>query len=133
MHTINEEALVTFVFSYYHQSLLASKRARRFIAAVGFEDSDLIERLYLGFSDRTLGPQLPADTTPSGAAVRGMLRELGLLRASGHEYLRGCVAFPLFSDDHRILGAYAFRVGVYEKSAKLVARSWVRYTAASQT
>ncbi len=127
MNTINEDALVAFVFSYYHQSLLGSERAMRFVAALRFDDPDLVERLYLGYADRTLGQQLPDDSTATGAAIRGMLRHLGLLKPSGHEYLRGCVVLPLVHIDRRIVGAYAFRVGVFEKRKCLEPVSWVRH------
>ncbi len=126
MHTINEDALVAFVFSYYHQSLKNSERAMRFVTALRFNEPELIERLYLGFSDRTLGQQLPADDTATGAAVRGMLRRLGLLKPTGHEFLRGCVAFPLLDASHQVVGAYAFRLGPYEKRRWLEPVSWVR-------
>lgn len=127
MHTINEESLVEFVFSHYHQSLKSSERAMRFLRSIGFDDPALVDELYLGFSDRTLGHQLPPDTSPTGAAARGTLRRLGLIRASGHEYLRGCVAFPLHDPAGRVIGAYAFQLKSYEKCRRLVPVSWVRY------
>jgi hypothetical protein len=132
MDAINEDALVAFVFSYYHQSLLGSERAMRFVAALRFDDPGLVEHLYLGYADRTLGQQLPSDTTATGAAVRGMLRRLGLLKASGHEYLRGCVVLPLFHNDRRILGAYAFQVDIFEKQKRLESVSWVRHVTERQ-
>jgi len=126
MQTINENSLVAFVFSHYHQSLKASQRAIRFLQRRGFGDPDLVDDLYLGYSDRTLGRQLPPDTTPTGAAVRGCLRRLGLLRASGHEQLWGCIAFPLRDPEGNIIGAYAFKLADYEKGHRLVPVSWVR-------
>lgn len=126
MHRINEDSLIAFVFSHYHQSLLSSNRALRFLRKLRFDEPRLIVDLYLGFCDRTLGSQLPPDTTPSGAAVRGRLRQLGLLRASGHEHLRGCVAFPLRDAKGRVIGAYAFKLSDYEKGRRLVPVSWVR-------
>lgn len=126
MQTINENSLVAFVFSHYHQSLIASERAMRFVHSLGFGDPGLVDDLYLGYSDRTLGCQLAPDTTPTGAAVRGCLRRLGLLRASGHEQLWGCVAFPLRDPAGNIIGAYSFKLGAYEKGRRLVPVSWVR-------
>jgi len=126
MHAINEDALVDFVFAYYHQSLKASERAMQFVSALRFDDPELVDRLYLGYSDRTLGHQLPGDETLSGAAVRGTLRRLGLLKASGHEYLRGCVVFPLINERNQVVGGYGFRLGPYEKGHRLEPVSWVR-------
>ena len=66
VHTINEKSLVAFVFSYYHETLLQSDRARCFLAGIGFNDPSLIQHLYLGFSYRTLGLQLPVAKTAMG-------------------------------------------------------------------
>lgn len=126
MHTINEDSLVAFVFSHYHQSLQSSDRALQFLATLGLVQPQTIDDLYLGFADRTLGSQLPPDTTPTGAAVRGCLRRLGLFRASGHELLWGCVAFPLRDALGNVIGAYAFKLSDFEKSHRLVPVSWVR-------
>lgn len=125
MHAINERSLVEFVFAHYHRSLYSSLRAMRFLEQLRFDDPAIISELYIGFSDRTLGAQLPPDTTPTGSAVRGRLRQLGLLRASGHEHLRGCVAFPLRNPQGDVIGAYAFKLGMFEKFHRLVPVSWV--------
>lgn len=125
MHPINETALIAFVFSYYHEALKYSVRAQRFLRAIGFDDSGLVERLYLGFADRTLGRQLPECNSASGSAVRGALRRVGLLKPSGHEYLRGCVIFPLQDSHSNVIGGYAFNLSEYEKGRRLVPVSWV--------
>lgn len=125
MYNINETALVAFVFSHYHESLKTSERAQRFLRRIGFGDPAIIAQLYLGFSDRSLGFQLPSGDTPSGASVRGALRRLGLFRASGHELLRGCVVFPLMDTSNAVIGGYAFRVEPFEKARRLEPVSWV--------
>ena len=125
MHTINERSLVEFVFAHYHHSLSVSPRAMRLLKEIRFDDPAIVSELYIGFCDRTLGAQLPPDTEPTGAAVRGRLRQIGLLRASGHEYLRGCVTFPLRNPQGRVIGAYAFKLSDFEASHRLVPVSWV--------
>lgn len=127
MHSINEQALIEFVFAHYHQCLLESRRARRFLHDIGFTDPQLMDSLHLGFSDRSLGRQLPRDSTPGGAAARGVLRRLGLFKPSGHELLRGCVVFPLMDQQWRVMGCYSFLLEPYEKSGHLVPVSWVAY------
>ena len=84
-----------------------------------------MDSLHLGFSDRSLGRLLPPDDSPAGAAARGILRQLGLFKASGHELLRGCVVFPLMDESKRVIGSYSFVVEAYEKSRRLVPVSWV--------
>jgi DNA primase len=125
MHPINESALIAFVFSYYHEVLKSSDRALNFLRTIGFDDPDLVNRLYLGFSDRTLGQQLPEGRSTGGAAVRGALRRVGLLKPSGHEYLRGCVIFPLQDTAANIIGGYAFSLYDFEKAHRLTPVSWV--------
>ena len=46
-------------------------------------------------ADRTLGYRVPHSRTAAGARIRGRLRDLGLVKASGHEHFRGCVTFPV--------------------------------------
>jgi len=125
MHNINEQSLVTFVFAHYHDTLSGSERAQKFLDRIGFGDPSLIEQLYLGFSDRTLGVHLPNQNTPNGAAVRGALLNTGLLKSSGHELLHGCVIFPLFDARKVIMGGYAFRIVAFEKARRLVPVCWV--------
>ena len=59
----------------------------RYLQQRGLGDPELINRFRLGYANRTLGYRLPAKTRKAGAAVRGKLQEVGLLRASGHEHL----------------------------------------------
>lgn len=125
MHNINEQALVKLVFTHYHDSLMTSERARLFLNEIGFGDPHLIKQLHLGFSDRSLGFELLKRNTPSGAAVRGALRGIGLLKSSGHELLRGCVVFPLIDDQKLVVGGYAFRIEAFEKSGSLEPVCWV--------
>jgi len=125
MHNINEQALVKLVFSHYHDSLKTSERAQTFLDRIGFGAPHLIEQLHLGFSDRSLGFQLPNLNTPAGAAVRGALCGIGLLKPSGHELLRGCVVFPLIDGQKIVIGGYAFRIEAFERSGNLEPVCWV--------
>ena len=125
MHDIDTTALLDFVFSHYHESLKSSERAHQFLQAIGFDQQRYIEQLYLGYSDRTLGFQLPDRATAEGAAIRGALVRLGLLKASGHELLRGCVVFPLRRSCGAVIGSYAFLLKEFEHAGRLKPLSWV--------
>ena len=125
MHELDEPALIAFVFEHYHQALLSSARAHRFLRALNLDDPQTINVLKLGFVDRTLGFQLPDGTTNEGRLVRGTLVRLGVLRASGHETFWGCVVFPLFHDNGHIIGGYGFRLKAHEHAHRLATVSWV--------
>ncbi len=47
--------------------------------------------LLSGFSDRTFGKQMPSKASQLGREIRIKLKQLGILKASGHESLRGFV------------------------------------------
>jgi hypothetical protein len=70
----------------------------------------MIERFKLGFANRTLGYRLPAKNRADGAAIRGRLQELGILRESGHEHLRGSVVIPIFSAAGEVVQMYGRKI-----------------------
>ena len=59
------------------------------------------DRLRVGFSDRTLGKQIPAKALKFGRELRAKLKQAGILKASGHEALRGFVTVPLTDNDRK--------------------------------
>jgi DNA primase len=67
-------------------------------------------QLAVGFSDRTLGKQLPSKTLKAGHLMRQQLQQCGILKASGHEALRGFVTVPLTDSAGLISGIYALRI-----------------------
>ena len=51
MHELDEPTLIAFVFEHYHQALLSSARAQRFLRALNLYDPQTIDFLKLGFAD----------------------------------------------------------------------------------
>ena len=64
----------------------------------------------IGFSDRTLGKQLPSKDIREGRDVRKSLKEAGLYKKNGPEALRGCVTVPLYDDAGNITGILGKRI-----------------------
>jgi len=83
------------VVDYYHETLLASPEALGYLERRGLGSKEAIETFKLGYANRTLGYRLPAKTRVEGAAIRGQLQRVGLMRASGHEHFSGSLVIPV--------------------------------------
>lgn len=101
--------LLTSVANYYHERLKESPQALQYLQSRGITDSEAIEKFHIGFVDRTLGLRLPAGQLKAGKEIRARLRNIGILRESGHEHLRGCVTFPLFNEQGQVVQLYGRR------------------------
>ena len=98
------------VIAYYSDALLSSSRALEFLDIRGIYDEEAISRFRLGFSDRSLGLKLCELGQEEEGAARGALQRVGLLKPSGHEFLRGSLVFPFLDSDGSAVGAYGRRV-----------------------
>ncbi len=96
-----EQTMLAQVMNHYQQSLLHSHRALTYLSDRKIS-LDVIERLGLGYSDRTLGYHLPCGKTDEGGYTRGLLQRNGLLLSTGHERMRGAVVVP----DKNTVGQY---------------------------
>jgi hypothetical protein len=101
-----DAALLGRVIDHYHAALLASPEARAYLAKRGLDDAALIAQFRLGYANRTLGLTLPGAEIKAGAAVRGQLQRIGILRASGHEHLAGSLVVPVIGLDGAIPEVY---------------------------
>jgi DNA primase catalytic core len=106
----SEQELLNQVIDFYHQRLLESPEAPRYLERRGLADRDLIGCFKLGFVDRTLGLRLPVKQLKAGAEVRGRLQAIGLLRASGHEHFRGCLTIPVIDESGNVTEVYGRRI-----------------------
>ena len=68
------------------------------------------EVLRIGFSDRTLGAQLPSPRSKPGQALRSQLQTVCILKSSGHETFRGMVTVPLVGASGIVTGIYGRRI-----------------------
>ena len=100
--------MIDKVFEYYHQVLTRSSKLLEMLLRRKV-DLESINRLQIGFADRTLGFELQSHRRIQGSMNRGHLQRLGLLRASGHELFRGAMVFPYRNNEGQIVGAYGRR------------------------
>ncbi len=98
------------VVAYYHATLTASPEALGYLERRGLRSAELIEHFQLGFANRTLGYRLPARNRQTGAALRGRLEQLGLLRASGHEHFNGALVVPITDEAGQVVELYGRRL-----------------------
>jgi hypothetical protein len=98
--TADDAALLDQVIDAYHATLKTHAQGLAYLASRGLEHPDLIDTFRLGVANRTLGYGLPEKNRVEGAALRGALQRIGLLRASGHEHFNGSLVIPVFDDAH---------------------------------
>jgi len=102
--------LLIQVIEYYHQALKNSPEALAYLEKRGIASSEAIDHFKLGFANRTLGYRLPAKNRKEGAAIRGQLQRIGLLRASGHEHFNGSIIMPVIDETGRVLEVYGRKI-----------------------
>ncbi|MBK7951655.1 MAG: toprim domain-containing protein [Deltaproteobacteria bacterium] len=105
-----DERLAGQVIEYYHESLLQSPEALAYLEKRGIASSEAIAKFKLGFANRTLGYRLPAKNRREGAAIRGALQRIGLLRPSGHEHFNGSLVIPIFGEDGQVTEVYGRKI-----------------------
>jgi DNA primase len=107
---VDDQALLREVIDSYHATLLQSPEALAYLDRRGLNDPALIAQFKLGYANRTLGLRLPRMASKAGAAVRGALQRLGILRESGHEHLAGSLVVPVIAPDGVIGEVYGRKV-----------------------
>ena len=90
-----DQELLGMVVGHYAEALAGHQDALAFLARRRVDAPEAIEAFRVGFADRTLGYRIPHSRTADGARVRGRLRDLGVIKTSGHEHFRGCLTFPI--------------------------------------
>ncbi len=90
-----DQVLLNKVAGYYAETLATHEGAQGFLTRRKIDHPEAIERFKIGFADRTLGYRLPPSQVQAGRALRTRLRDLGVLKANGHEHFRGYVTFPV--------------------------------------
>ena len=90
-----DRVLVGQVVAHYAAALAGHEVAQGFLARRRIDHPEAIETFKVGVADRTLGYRLPSSQVRDGRVLRARLRDLGLVKASGHEHFRGCVTFPV--------------------------------------
>src|SRR6266478_4870822 len=98
------------VIEYYHEALLASPEALDYLQRRGIGSEEAIRTFKLGYANRTLGYRLPASNRVDGAALRGQLQRIGLLRESGHEHFSGSLVIPVIAPSGEVTEVYGRKI-----------------------
>jgi DNA primase len=114
-HAADQEAL-RCVLDYYAERLTANPSALAYLEKRGLSDPELLRVFRIGYCDRTLGLRLPQKNRAEGAALRGRLERLGLMRETGHEHFRGQIVVPVIGDGGEIGTIYGRAAGKVEKA-----------------
>ena len=104
--SILAEPLLTTVLCYATCLLTAGKALAYLKQNCLLTDADL----RIGFSDRTLGAQLPSPRSKPRQSLRAQLQTADALKSSGHETFRGMVTVPLLSTSGTVTGVYGRRI-----------------------
>ena len=105
-----DDKLLVQVIDYYHQALKDSPEALAYLQKRGIGSAEAIDHFKLGFANRTLGYRLPLKNRKEGAAIRGQLQRIGLLRASGHEHFNGSIVMPVINETGQVLEVYGRKI-----------------------
>jgi DNA primase catalytic core len=102
----DDAALLEDVIGVYHATLQQHAEAQAYLARRGLTHPELIAAFRLGVADRTLAYRLPEKQIAAGAAVRGQLQRLGLLRSTGHELFTGSLVVPVTDAAGAVVNVY---------------------------
>jgi len=94
---VDDQTILSQTVDYYHETLKQSPNALEYLHKRGLNNSEMLDHFKLGFSNRSLGYRLPEKNRKEGAALRGRLQRLGIIKSSGHEYFRGSLIIPVIN------------------------------------
>ena len=98
------------VVDYYHQTLKDAPEALAYLEKRGLNDAELIHTFKLGFANRTLAYHIPDSKREAGKKIRGLLKDVGLLRNTGLEHFNGALVVPVVNDNGDITELYGRRI-----------------------
>lgn len=102
-----EQDLIERVFEYYQETLNNNKTAKEYLKTRGVYEENILHKFRVGYADGTLIEKyLPSWDSKTGKEARRTLVEYGLLRETGREHFHGCIVFPLWNEEKRLVGGY---------------------------
>ncbi|WP_261850212.1 CHC2 zinc finger domain-containing protein, partial [Pectobacterium araliae] len=104
------QSLLSRVVEFYHHTLLNAPEAIAYLEKRRLNHPELVAAFKLGFANRTLGYRLPPKKLKDGAAIRGQLQALGVMRSSGHEHLAGSLVVPVIDMNGQVQEMYGRKV-----------------------
>ena len=93
--------LLERVIAVYEKTFAEVPDGKAYLEKRGITDAGLFARHRIGYASGKLKELLP-----SGGTVRDELKALGILLENGHERFAGCVTFPVFGPDGRLVTIY---------------------------
>jgi DNA-binding transcriptional ArsR family regulator len=105
-----DQVLLNQVIGYYHETLKSAPEALAYLKARGIDHPEAIDKLRLGYANRTLGLRLPNNQRVAGSKIRGQLERIGILRSSGHEHFAGSLVVPVVDEQGSVLEAYGRKI-----------------------
>jgi DNA primase catalytic core len=110
-HTDDDKKLLNTIVTYYQQRLKENPVAQQYLIERGLKSSEMLDEFRIGLSDRSLSYHIPHSRKMDGAAQRGRLIELGILRKeTGHEHFNGCVVIPILNLDGDVMQMYGRKI-----------------------
>jgi DNA primase catalytic core len=110
-HTADDKKLLDTIVSYYQKRLKENPAAQQYLIKRGLKSSAMLDEFRIGLSDRSLSYHIPHSRSVDGAAQRGRLIELGILRKdTGHEHFNGCVVIPILNLDGDVIEMYGRKI-----------------------
>ena len=98
------------VIAYYASCLEQHPKALAAVERLLGMSHEQARAASVGFSDRSLGNQLPSRRIVAGVRIRTQLEELGLYKGNGRETLRGCLTIPIRDHAGRCTHIRAVRI-----------------------
>jgi len=106
----DHQSAIQHVNSFYNETLKGSVDGLGYLEKRGLKSAELIDTFLLGHSNRTLAYRLPQSNRQEGGEIRGQLKEIGLLRESGHEHFSGCLVVPIMDENGVITEMYGRKI-----------------------
>jgi DNA primase catalytic core len=107
--SLSDGQLLQQVAAFYQSRLEVNIDAQEYLTKRGIGSAEAVKTFGIGFCDRSLGLRIPHSRVKAGSELRNKLTELGVLRSTGHEHLRGCVTFPV-TDASGVTQIYGRRI-----------------------
>ncbi|MFE8118542.1 CHC2 zinc finger domain-containing protein [Brenneria goodwinii] len=104
------QALLSRVVEFYHHTLLNAPEAIAYLEKRRLNHPELVAAFKLGFANRTLAYRLPPKAVQAGAKIRARLRDVGMMRESGHEHFTGSLIVPVITPDGQIREVYGRKI-----------------------
>jgi hypothetical protein len=105
-----DQVLLARVVDYYAERLASDEPAQGLLVRRKIDHPEAVEAFKVGVGDRTLGYRLPNSQLREGKAIRARLRDLGILKSTGHEHFRGYLTFPVIDTAGVVGEVYGRRV-----------------------